>query len=50
LTPAVASIAQKHLKARVKLFDLLTKEMLAGMENEKLDVVLTFSVERKDGV
>jgi hypothetical protein len=45
----VASIAQKHPKARVELFDLSSMEMLAGLENEKLEVVLTLSVERKAG-
>jgi len=46
LTPAVASFAQKHPTARVELSDLSTKEMLAGLENETLDVALTFSAER----
>ena len=41
LSGAVASFSQKHPNARVELFDLSTKEMLAGLENDTLDVALT---------
>src|SRR6266516_4825585 len=34
LSGAVESFAQKHAHARVDLFDLSSKEMLAGLENE----------------
>lgn len=41
LSGAVANFSQKHPNARVELFDLSTKEMLAGLENDTLDVALT---------
>ncbi len=40
LSVAVESFAQKHPTARVELFDLSTKEMLAGLEDDTLDVAL----------
>jgi DNA-binding transcriptional LysR family regulator len=46
LSVAVENFAQKHPHARVELFDLSTKEMLAGLENETLDVALTVAMER----
>jgi DNA-binding transcriptional LysR family regulator len=46
LSGAVANFSQKHPKARVELFDLSTKEMLAGLENDTLDVALTVGRER----
>ena len=46
LSVAVENFAQKHPRARVELFDLSTKEMLAGLENETLDVALTVGMER----
>src|SRR5688572_27169959 len=46
LSVAVENFAQKHPAARVELFDLSTKEMLAGLENETLDVALTVGQER----
>jgi len=46
LAEAVESFAQKHPNARVELFDLSSKEMLAGLEDETLDVVLTVAPER----
>jgi DNA-binding transcriptional LysR family regulator len=45
LSVAVENFVQKHANARVELFDLSTKEMLAGLENETLDVVLTVGSE-----
>jgi LysR family transcriptional regulator, benzoate and cis,cis-muconate-responsive activator of ben and cat genes len=46
LSEAVEIFAQKHPQARVEIFDLSTKEMLAGLENDTLDVALTVGVER----
>src|ERR1044071_1684462 len=46
LSGAVANFSQKHPNARVELFDLSTKEMLAGLENDTLDVALTVGQER----
>jgi len=46
LSIAVENFAQKHPTARVELFDLSTKEMLAGLENETLDVALTVRQKR----
>ncbi len=46
LSAAVEGFAQKHPKARIELFDLSTKEMLAGLENETLDVALTVGLDR----
>lgn len=46
LSAAVENFAQKHPHARVELFDLSTKEMLAGLENDTLDVALTVGVDR----
>lgn len=41
LSAAVENFNQAHPNARVELFDLATKEMLAGLESDKLDVVVT---------
>ena len=41
LSTAVQSFTQTHPNAHVELFDLSTKEMLAGLESDKLDVALT---------
>lgn len=46
LTTAVGNFAQKHPAARVDLFDLTTKEILAGLESDTLDVALTVAPER----
>lgn len=46
LSGAVANFSQKHPKARVELFDLSTKEMLAGLENDTLDVAITVGRKR----
>jgi len=46
LSAAVENFAQKHPNARVELFDLSTKELLAGLEDDSLDVVLTVGRER----
>jgi DNA-binding transcriptional LysR family regulator len=45
LTLAVEQFAQKHPEAHVELFDLSTKEMLAGLEDKSLDVGLTVGQE-----
>ena len=47
LSVAVENFTQAHPGARVELFDLSTAEMLAGLESNKLDVVLT--VGRENG-
>jgi DNA-binding transcriptional LysR family regulator len=41
LSAAVENFTQTHPNARVELLDLATKEMLAGLESDKLDVVVT---------
>lgn len=41
LSVAVERFTQLHPRAHVELFDLSTNEMLAGLEAEKLDVVIT---------
>ncbi len=41
LSAAVENFTQAHPNARVELFDLATKEMLAGLESDKLDVVVS---------
>jgi DNA-binding transcriptional LysR family regulator len=41
LSAAVENFTQAHPNARVELFDLATKEMLAGLEDDKLDVAVT---------
>lgn len=41
LSAAVENFAQKHQNSRVELFDLSTKELLAGLEDDSLDVALT---------
>ena len=46
LSPAVENFTQTHPNAKVELFDLSTAEMLAGLENDKLDVVVTVEQER----
>src|SRR5262245_50586299 len=45
LSTAVQVFTQSHGNARVELFDLSTKEMLAGLEGGKLDVALTVGPE-----
>jgi DNA-binding transcriptional LysR family regulator len=45
LSVAVANFTQTHPDARVELFDLSTKEMLAGLENDTLDAALTVGQE-----
>jgi LysR family transcriptional regulator, benzoate and cis,cis-muconate-responsive activator of ben and cat genes len=45
LSAAVENFTQTHPDARVELFDLSTGEMLAGLENDKLDIVLTVARE-----
>jgi DNA-binding transcriptional LysR family regulator len=40
LSLTVAHFTQKHPDARVELLDLSTAEMLAGLENESLDIAL----------
>jgi DNA-binding transcriptional LysR family regulator len=47
LSAAVASFTQVHASVRVELFDLSTEEMLAGLENGKLDVALSAGEQRK---
>jgi LysR family transcriptional regulator, benzoate and cis,cis-muconate-responsive activator of ben and cat genes len=47
LSAAVENFTQTHRNARVELFDLSTKEMLAGLESEKLDVALTVGEQRQ---
>lgn len=46
LSEAVESFSQKHPNARIELFDLSSQELLAGLENETLDVALTIGQER----
>ena len=46
LSAAMEGFAQKHPKARIELFDLSTKEMLAGLQNDTLDVALTVGLDR----
>ena len=46
LSAAVESFTQTHPSTSVELFDLSTAEMLAGLESDKLDVVLTVGQER----
>jgi LysR family transcriptional regulator, benzoate and cis,cis-muconate-responsive activator of ben and cat genes len=41
LSAAVEVFTQTHANARVELFDLSTKEMLARLENDTLDVIIT---------
>jgi DNA-binding transcriptional LysR family regulator len=41
LSTAVSNFTQTHPNAQVELFDLSTKEMLAGLEDDKLDIALT---------
>lgn len=48
LSGAVENFAQKHPAARVELFDLSTKEMLAGLEGDTLDVALSVG-QKRDG-
>jgi DNA-binding transcriptional LysR family regulator len=47
LSVAVENFTQAHPNARVELFDLSTKEMLTGLEADKLDVVLTVGQQRE---
>jgi LysR family transcriptional regulator, benzoate and cis,cis-muconate-responsive activator of ben and cat genes len=46
LSGAVENFVQKHPNARVELFDCSTKEMLAGLEDDTLDVALTVGREQ----
>jgi DNA-binding transcriptional LysR family regulator len=48
LSGAVENFAQKHPQSRVELFDLSTKEMLAGLESDTLDVALSVG-HKRDG-
>jgi DNA-binding transcriptional LysR family regulator len=41
LPVAVENFTQAHPKARVELYDMATKEMLAGLESDTLDVVVS---------
>ena len=47
LSVAVENFTQAHPKARVELFDLSTKEMLAGLESDRLDVAITVGQQRE---
>lgn len=47
LSAAVESFTQTHPGARVELFDLSTAEMLAGLEGDKLDVIVTVARENE---
>ncbi len=47
LSAAVQSFTQTHPAAQVELFDLSTAEMLAGLENGKLDVALSVRHQRE---
>lgn len=47
LSAAVQNFTQTHPKARVELFDLSTKEMLAGLETGALDVALSVGQQRE---
>jgi DNA-binding transcriptional LysR family regulator len=47
LSAAVESFTQAHPNARVELFDLSTKEMLAGLEGDKLDAAITVGQQRE---
>jgi DNA-binding transcriptional LysR family regulator len=50
LSAAVEVFTQTHANARVELFDLSRKEMLAGLEDGTLDVIVTVSQsDRKSG-
>ncbi|HEY2950948.1 MAG TPA: LysR family transcriptional regulator [Verrucomicrobiae bacterium] len=46
LSAAVEHFTQKHPNARVELFDLSTKEILAGLQSDQLDVALTVGLGR----
>jgi DNA-binding transcriptional LysR family regulator len=45
LSAAVANFTQAHPNARVELFDLATRELLAWLESDKLDVAVTVGQE-----
>ena len=47
LSAAVENFTQTHPNARVELFDLSTKEMLAGLEGGQLDVALSVGQQRE---
>lgn len=47
LSGAVGSFRQRHPAARVELLDLSTQEMLSGLEEGSLDVVITVKPERE---
>ena len=47
LSTAVLNFTQAHPNARIELLDLATDEMLAGLENDKLDVVVTVAQRRE---
>jgi DNA-binding transcriptional LysR family regulator len=47
LSATVENFTQAHPNTRVELFDLSTKEMLAGLENGSLDVALSVGQQRE---
>ena len=47
LSPAVANFTQAHPGTKVEMFDLTPGEMLAGLEGNTLDVVVTITREGK---
>lgn len=47
LSVAVENFTQRHQNTRVELFDLSTKEMLVGLESDKLDVALSVGRQRE---
>jgi LysR family transcriptional regulator, benzoate and cis,cis-muconate-responsive activator of ben and cat genes len=49
LSTAIGCFTQTHPDAKVELFDLSTAEMLARLEDESLDVVITVRDERNTG-
>jgi len=47
LSTAVSNFTQTHPNAQVELFDFSTKEMLAGLEDDKLDIAITLRRENE---
>ncbi len=47
LSASVENFTQTHTDAKVELFDLSTREMLAELESNKLDIVLTVASDTK---
>lgn len=47
LSVAVENFTQAHSDAKVELFDLSTVEMLAGLESNKLDIIVTVASDTK---